>query len=166
LPARTCKRFTGGLAEQFLTRGWLRLYIARVDGNMVGVEYAFRFRQRYYFQLNGSDPELGRYSLGSLLIRDAVRQAIAEGCTEADFLRGKGAYKAQLGATEDRLNARLLLWRRHSARARAMLWLDDLPSRLTPLIKLKKQLTWVFRPTNPSSALSGATATDHLSHDH
>jgi CelD/BcsL family acetyltransferase involved in cellulose biosynthesis len=149
------------VAEQFLTRGWLRLYIARTNGNIVGVEYAFCFRQRYYFQLNGFDPELARYSLGSLLIIEAVRQAIAEGCTEADFLRGKEAYKAQLGATEDRVNARLLLRRRHSARARAMLWLDDLPSRLAPLIGMKKQLAQLFRPSRPGATPSDQIATDN-----
>jgi CelD/BcsL family acetyltransferase involved in cellulose biosynthesis len=109
------------VAKQFLARGWLRVNIARVDNTIVGVEYAFCFRQRYFFYLNGVDPALARYSMGNLLIIDTIRQAIAEGCTEVDFLRGKEAYKAQRGATEERVNARLLLWRRHSARAHAML---------------------------------------------
>jgi CelD/BcsL family acetyltransferase involved in cellulose biosynthesis len=143
------------VAEQFLAQGRLRLYIARAGGDIVGVEYAFCSQQRYYFYLNGFDPELSRYSLGSLLMAEAIRQAIAEGCTEIDFLRGKEAYKAQLGATEERINTRLLLRRRHSARARAMLWLDALPSRVAPLIRMKRQLMQVFRPVHPSAAASG-----------
>jgi CelD/BcsL family acetyltransferase involved in cellulose biosynthesis len=143
------------VSEQFLARGWLRLYIARADGIIVGVEYAFCFQQRYYFYLNGFDPELSRYSLGSLLMVEAIRQAIAEGCTEVDFLRGKEAYKAQLGAIEERVNTRLRLRRRHSVRAWSMLWLDALPLRLAPLIRMKKQLVQVFRPATPSASARG-----------
>ncbi|MGH8064690.1 MAG: GNAT family N-acetyltransferase [Candidatus Entotheonellia bacterium] len=161
LASEDIQAFHRRVAEQFLARGWLRLYIAYADGHIVGVEYAFCFHQRYSFYLNGFDPELARYSLGSLLMIDAIRQAIAEGCREVDFLRGKETYKAQLGATEDRVNARLLLRRRHSARARAMLWLDDLPSRLAPLIRMKKQVAQVFRPTGPAAILSSETAPDN-----
>ena len=161
LAGEDVQAFHRRVAEQFLARDWLRLYVACADGDIVGVEYAFCFRQRCLFYLNGFDPGLARYSLGNLLMIDAIRQAIAEGCTEVDFLRGKEAYKAQLGATEDRVNARLLLRRRHSARARAMLWLDDLPSHLAPLIRVKKQVAQVLRLARPATIPSREAAADH-----
>ena len=82
---------------------------------------------------------------------------IVEGCTEIAFLRGKETYRAQLGATEDRVDACLLLWRCHSARARVILWLDDLPSRFAPLIGMKKELGQVFRHTMSATILSSET---------
>jgi hypothetical protein len=61
-----------------------------------------------------------------------------------DFLRGKEAYKAIWAPTEEAVNCRLVLLRRRSARAHTMLWLDDLPARMTSLIKAKKRLVQVL----------------------
>jgi CelD/BcsL family acetyltransferase involved in cellulose biosynthesis len=121
--------------------------VACADDTMVGVEYAFCFRQRYYFYLNGFDPAFARYSLGSLLMLDAIRQAIGEGCLEVDFLRGDEPYKAQLGALSERVNYRLRLWRSHSLRSQALLCLERLPGRMAPLVKLKRQLAEIIHRT-------------------
>jgi CelD/BcsL family acetyltransferase involved in cellulose biosynthesis len=143
------------VAKRFRGRGWLRLYIARANGHIIGVEYAFCFQRRYYFYLNGFDPEVARYSLGSLLMVEAIHQAIAEGCAEIDFLRGEEAYKAQLGAINERVNGRLLLRRRHNIRGRTMLWLDGLPERLVPVIMLKKRLVQAFQRVRASTISEG-----------
>jgi len=57
-----------------------------------------------------------------------------------DFLRGKETYKEMWAPTREAINCRLLLIRRRSPRAHAMLWLDQLPSRLTPVINAKKRI--------------------------
>lgn len=111
------------VAEQFQRRGWLRLHLTKLDARVVAALYCFRFRERYYYYLGGFDPELAKYSLGTALTAHAIRQAIAEGCAEFDFLRGNEPYKRRW-MPEERLNCRLLLARPGSLRSQAMLRLN------------------------------------------
>lgn len=113
------------VAERFAARGWLRLYLAQTEERTLAALYCFRFRERHYYYLGGFAPELGKYSLGTLLMNHAIRAAIAEGCTEFDFLRGNEAYKYRWQPTE-RPNYRLLLVKPRSLRSRALLELNKL----------------------------------------
>lgn len=125
LGTRRAQVFHRQVAERLLHRGWLRLYLMRVEGRIVSALYCFRFRERCYYYLGGFDPDLSRYSLGTLLMAHAIREAIAEGCTEFDFLRGNEAYKYRW-LPEDRMNYRLLLSHPRSLRSHAMLRLNRL----------------------------------------
>jgi CelD/BcsL family acetyltransferase involved in cellulose biosynthesis len=130
------------VAERFFDRDWLRLHYIRIGGRIIAIDYAFRFRDDYFGYLMGfdPDPEWKRYSIGTVMSAEVIRRAIAQGCQVIDLLRGKDAYKAAWGPTAEAVNGRLLLRRRHSARARAILWLDDLPSRMAPVIAAKKRI--------------------------
>jgi len=123
-----------------------------VGGRIVAVEYAFCFRDRYATYLTGfdPDPEWQRYSIGTVTSAEAVQQAIAEGCQVIDFLHGKDAYKMLWAPTEEAVNCRLLLRRRDNARARAMLWLDELPSYRVPVIKAKRLIVQVLQVVRDS----------------
>jgi CelD/BcsL family acetyltransferase involved in cellulose biosynthesis len=135
------------VAERFHDRDWLRLHYIRVGGRIIAIDYAFRFRDHYVGYLMGfnPDPEWQHYSIGTVMTAEVIRRAIAEGCQIIDFLRGKEAYKAMWAPTAEAVNCRLLLRRRHSTRARAILWLDELPSRLAPVIKAKRRLVQVLQ---------------------
>lgn len=114
------RQFHCRVAEQFQRRGWLRLHLTKINGRIVAALYCFRFRERYYYYLGGFEPELAKYSLGTVLTAHAIRQAIDEGCAEFDFLRGNEPYKHRW-LPEERLNCRLLLARPGSLRSQAML---------------------------------------------
>ncbi|HSV72708.1 MAG TPA: GNAT family N-acetyltransferase [Chthonomonadales bacterium] len=117
------RRFHRLVAERFQARGWLRLHLLRIDGVVRAALHCFRHRDRYYYYLGGFDPDLARYSIGTLLTSRAIQSAIDEGCATFDFLRGAEAYKYRW-APEERFNHRLLLAHPGSLRARAMLNLN------------------------------------------
>ncbi len=126
--ART-QAFHTEIARRFHARGALRLHLMRLDGRIASALYCYRFRDRYYYYLGGFDPELGKFSLGTVLTAHAIRQAVAEGCRLFDFLRGAEPYKYRW-LPEDVMNERLLLARPRSLRASAMLRLNRLEHHL------------------------------------
>lgn len=95
----------------FRRRGWLRLHGLRFRGELKAVVCNFCTRGRTLYYLGGFDPELSRYSPGSVLIAHAIDGAIGERSVEFDFLRQREQYKYAWGA-EDRINSRLLVHRR------------------------------------------------------
>lgn len=125
LGGKRTQAFHQAIARRLMERDRLRLHLTRIDGRTVAALYCFRFRDTYSYYLGGFDPSLGKYSLGTVLTAHAIRQAIAEGCREFDFLRGDEAYKSRW-LPEVRVNARLLLPRPRSLRSGAMLRINDL----------------------------------------
>jgi len=123
LGSRSVRGFHYEVAERFHERGWLRLHIVRGAGTIVAALYCFNYRNRYYYYLGGFEPELGKYSLGTTLTAEAVRNAIAEGCAEFDFLRGEEAYKERW-KPEGRRNVEYLVAVPGSWRAEATLALN------------------------------------------
>jgi CelD/BcsL family acetyltransferase involved in cellulose biosynthesis len=87
-------------AAGFLARGWLRLYALRVGGRTAAVQLGWAARGRAYYYIGGWDPAFARISPGSLLVEHAVRDAVREGATEFDFLRGRESYKYAWGARD------------------------------------------------------------------
>lgn len=93
---------------RFLTAARLRLYGLRWEGTLRASLYAFAGHRRTYYYAGGFDPALAAWSPGTLLIAHAIEEAIREGHTEFDFLRGDERYKYRWGAA-DRPNFRLVL---------------------------------------------------------
>jgi CelD/BcsL family acetyltransferase involved in cellulose biosynthesis len=76
-----------------LERGWLRLWMAELDGRPAAAWYGFRFGGAdWYYQL-GRDPSWDRASLGLVLLAHTVREAMADGQREYKLLRGAESYK-------------------------------------------------------------------------
>ena len=109
------RSFHRAVAAGFAKRGLLRLCGLRHRGEIIAALYAFAGGRRLFCYLNGFDPRFRRYSPGAVLLEAALKEAIEEGIREADFLRGREAYKYLWGAT-DRINDRLWIW--HSSRLR------------------------------------------------
>ncbi len=117
------------VAERFLERGWLRLHVTRIDCKIVAALYCFRFRERYYYYLGGFAPDLAKYSLGTVQTAGAIRQAIREGCSEFDFLRGNEPYKYRW-QPEERVNCRLILSQPQSVRSRSLLAINRIERKV------------------------------------
>jgi len=98
------------VARKFLQRGWLRLHRLRLDGETRAAFYCFQLGRRVYYYLSGFDVAFGKFSIGNVLMAQAIERAIADGATEFDLLRGDETYKFAWKA-EGRETLRLILGR-------------------------------------------------------
>ena len=83
------RRFCLNLAK----RGGLRCYRLVIAGQAQAVLIAFHWRDTACFYQVGRRPDCPVESPGSLLIAESIEQAIREGLSRYDFLRGDEAYK-------------------------------------------------------------------------
>jgi len=90
-------------APGLLEAGLLRLQVLRLAGEMAAAILALLAPNRIFFYLSGFDGRYAFVSPGTLLLGAMLEQAMAEGRTEAHFLRGRESYKYAWGAV-DRLN--------------------------------------------------------------
>ena len=102
--------FHHDVARKFLQRGWLRLHRLRLDGETRAAFYCFQLGARVYYYLSGFDLEYGKYSIGNVLMAQAIERAMGDGATEFDLLRGDETYKFAWKA-EERETLRLILGR-------------------------------------------------------
>ncbi len=106
----TSQQFHREVARRMLDTGMLRLYAIRCDNRIVAVFYGYSMSGTVHYYLSGYDPELEKLSIGTILVAHAIEQAVADGATTFDFLRGAEEYKYAWGAT-DRMNRRRQLFR-------------------------------------------------------
>lgn len=86
-----------------LTRGWLRLFVLRVDGIPAAALYGFLYQKKFYFYQSGFDPAFGKYSVGLLIMGLAIQRAIENGADEFDLLHGNEEYKSHWSRQERKL---------------------------------------------------------------
>jgi CelD/BcsL family acetyltransferase involved in cellulose biosynthesis len=77
-----------------LERGWLRLYVLRLDGKPAACLYGFVYRRKFYFYQSSLDAAYDKYSAGLVTMGLAIKSAIEEGVEEYDLLHGNEAYKS------------------------------------------------------------------------
>jgi CelD/BcsL family acetyltransferase involved in cellulose biosynthesis len=87
-------------ARGLLDVGVLRMYRLTIGGETAAVLYGFASHGRTYYYLSGFDPKFASVSPGTLIIGHAIEQAVREGCTHFDFLRGAERYKYLWGAKD------------------------------------------------------------------
>ena len=106
----TTQRFHRQVARRMLDAGMLRMYATRVGDRIAAVFYGFALHGTVYYYLSGYDPDLEKLSIGTLIVAHAIEEAVRDGATTFDFLRGAEEYKYAWGAT-DRVNQRRQLFR-------------------------------------------------------
>jgi CelD/BcsL family acetyltransferase involved in cellulose biosynthesis len=104
------QQFHRDAARRMLDAGLLRMYATRIDERIAAVFYGFALNGIVYYYLSGYDPALEKLSIGTILVAHAVEQAVRDGATTFDFLRGAEEYKYAWGAT-DRMNSRRQLFK-------------------------------------------------------
>ena len=104
------QHFHRDVARRMLHAGMLRMYATRIDDRIAAVFYGFALNGIVYYYLSGYDPDLEKLSIGTILVAHAVEQAVRDGATTFDFLRGAEEYKYAWGAS-DRMNKRRQLFR-------------------------------------------------------
>ena len=104
------QRFHRQVIPRLLATGALRLHAMRIDARIAAVFYGFAHGGTVYYYLSGYDPELEKLSIGTVIVGHAIDEAVREGCSIFDFLRGAEEYKYAWGAA-DRINRRRQLSR-------------------------------------------------------
>lgn len=79
--------------RRFLDRGWLRMFVLRVNGAPAAVMYGFLYNRTFYFYQHGFDDSYQQHSIGLVLMALSIRTAIEEGAAEFDMLWGTEPYK-------------------------------------------------------------------------
>jgi len=78
-----------------LARGWLRLYVLRLDGRAVAALHGYAYGGAFLFYQAGFDPDFAKQSVGLVTMGLAIKSAIEEGLNEYDLLHGDESYKFQ-----------------------------------------------------------------------
>lgn len=86
----------GGLADA----GLVRLYVVEVDEHPAAALLAFRSGDELLLYNSGYDPAFAPVSVGIVSKALALQNAIADGISTVDFLRGAEPYKYDLGGTD------------------------------------------------------------------
>jgi CelD/BcsL family acetyltransferase involved in cellulose biosynthesis len=81
-------------AELARKRGWLRLFVLRLNEKPVACIYGFCYRRVFYFYQSGFDPAFANYSVGLVTMGLAIKNALEEGAREYDLLHGNERYKS------------------------------------------------------------------------
>jgi CelD/BcsL family acetyltransferase involved in cellulose biosynthesis len=92
--------FHQDFARTALERGWLRLWLAEMDGTAVAAWYGFRFGAAEWYYQSGRDPDWDKESVGLVLLAHTIRAAFDDGLTTYRLLRGGESYKDRF-ATSD-----------------------------------------------------------------
>ena len=111
--------FHHDFAAVALERGWLRLWLAEVDGHPVAAWYGFRFGDAESYYQSGRDPAWDRSSVGLVLLGHTVRAAMEDGMREYRLLRGGEAYKDRFATAHPEVET-VVLGRGAGGRAAAL----------------------------------------------
>jgi CelD/BcsL family acetyltransferase involved in cellulose biosynthesis len=87
------------LGEAFLPSGVFRLSFIEIEGVRVAGTIGFRFGDCFYLYNSAFDRGWQQLAPGMVLVAEDIKQAIEEGCTGFDLLKGDYAYKYRFGAT-------------------------------------------------------------------
>ena len=90
--------FHDDATRRAIDRGWLRLFVLRLNGAVAAVMYGFSYNRRFYFYQHGFDSRYESFSVGVVLMGLTIQAALEEGALEFDMLYGTEAYKSAVGA--------------------------------------------------------------------
>jgi len=108
------RAFQEEATRRALDRGWLRMYVLWLNGEMAAVMYGFFYNRQFYFYQHGFDDRHSRHSIGLVLMALTIRAAIDEGAEAFDLLWGTEGYKS-LWARDARTLRRIHLFPPHAA---------------------------------------------------
>lgn len=121
------RAFHSEFAAVALERGWLRLWLAEIDGRPVAAWYGFRFADAYWYYQAGRDPAWDREAAGFVLLAHTIREAVEDGVREYKLLLGGEPYKARFASDDPGLETAVVGNRvLGRAAARAMATAEDL----------------------------------------
>ena len=97
------EQFFYNITQRMAEMGQLQLYFLDMDGSTVATSLCFDYGGSRLLYNSGYDPEYAYYSVGLILNAMCLKDAIEQGLTYFDFLRGPEPYKAHLGGQQRNL---------------------------------------------------------------
>jgi CelD/BcsL family acetyltransferase involved in cellulose biosynthesis len=97
------RRFYAALAERCGGAGWLRLTRLDWEGRPIAMHVGFSYGGRYLWYTPTHARDLAQRSPGTVLLRQVMLAAIAEGGDVFDFGRGDEAYKREYASSVDKV---------------------------------------------------------------
>ena len=94
------ERFFHSITQRMAELGHIQLYFLDLDGATVATSLCFDYGGSRLLYNSGYDPEYSYFSVGLLLNAMCLKDAIDQGLTYFDFLRGPEPYKAHLGGQQ------------------------------------------------------------------
>ena len=94
------EQFFYNIAKRMAQLGQLKLYFLELEGEAVATSLCFDYGASRLLYNSGYNPGYGYYSVGLLLNAMCLKDAIDQGMTYFDFLRGPEPYKAHLGGQQ------------------------------------------------------------------
>lgn len=101
LADRKVQKFHELSSSLLLASGLLRFYGLRLEERLIAVLHTLVGRDAVYCYLQGFDTAYKEFSPGMLLIEAVIRNALEDGKSGVDFLRGHEAYKYMWGAKDE-----------------------------------------------------------------
>ncbi len=114
------RAFHSDIASHFYKKGWLALYLLKLDDEAAASLYGFEYDGRFYYYLGGFDPRWEHLSIGTFLTGEAIRDSIAKKFSYFDFLRGGEKYKLKWRAVSHK-NMRFLICKENGCLKTAVL---------------------------------------------
>jgi CelD/BcsL family acetyltransferase involved in cellulose biosynthesis len=90
------RNFHKKIAGIFFNSDMLRLYFFRVQGKEVAAEYTFKYNNKLFSYQSGWNPDWSKDNVSNILTSLIIEDAIVNGYSEYDFLRGMEDYKTRL----------------------------------------------------------------------
>jgi CelD/BcsL family acetyltransferase involved in cellulose biosynthesis len=145
--------FHQDLSRLALERGWLRLFVLRLNDRPVAALYGFQRDRRFYFFQSGLDPEYSRYSVGLVTMGLAIQSALEDGAEEYDLLHGDESYK--------------FLWTREAREIRKVELYPPsatgiLFGRIAQAARVTRKLGWTILPQPLAEKIATARRMAHL----
>lgn len=83
------------IAEVFLKNDWLNLEYIVMNKNILAILYSFKYKNRIFSYGTAFDDKFhsSKYSLGTVMLGNSIKNAIANHCIEFDLMRGNEGYK-------------------------------------------------------------------------
>jgi CelD/BcsL family acetyltransferase involved in cellulose biosynthesis len=100
--------FQRDFAFAAMQRGWLRLWLAEIEGEVIAAWYGWRFAGSEWYYQAGRDRSYDRYSLGLVLLAHSVREACNDGARAYRFLAGGEEYKWRFADRDLRAESRVI----------------------------------------------------------
>ena len=94
------EKFFRALASTLSREGLLSLFFMEIEGSRVASAMTFDYGGSRLLYNSGYNPAFGYYSVGLLLKALSVKNAIEDGKSYYDFLRGNERYKYHLGGID------------------------------------------------------------------
>ncbi len=109
-----------------LERGWLKLYCLEVNNVIIAMHYCYRFRNEILEFQGGFDPAYAQFGPGRLITAYSIKDAIEDGNTVYDFLKGEYEHK-ETWTKEKKETQFLVAYRGNSAGYAYRLRFEDIP---------------------------------------